>query len=353
MALYRMPMEPDNVMSVPVSGARPGVEAIASHRYRNFVLDSVDYSERVPALFGTHTQQGDAMPRSLAVLLSCGLLLLGSLAFVGGASAATIAATTTCSNNVDNTGGLGLICEVTIVNTITAIGGSATVTVRECHGAAGDPEASCTTETSVLTEPVTEVTQCNDSINGGGGTLRCSVDVTNNFVDMDPAPTAVTVNQCVGSGGGITTGCDPFPATTTGAAITQCNGSANGGTLVELTCTATGTESAGLAVTINQCNNAANGGGSLVICSANIENDQVAAPTPTPTATPTATPTGGPTATPTTGGSTPRVTPPATDTPVPSQADGSGPAAALVGLFLVALSLVVASRQPQRRIGSR
>ncbi len=243
------------------------------------------------------------------------VLTAGSLAAVAPVSAATIAATTTCSNGVDNTGGLGLICEVTVVNTITAIGGTATVTVRECHGAAGDPEAACTTETSVLTELVTAVTQCNDSINDGGGTLRCSVEVTNNFVGIDPAPTGATVNQCVGSGDGFTTGCDPFPATTTGATITQCNGSANGGTLVELTCTATGTESAGLAVTINQCNGSANGGGGLVICSANIDNNLVA-PVPTPTPAPTATPAG--TSTP--AGSTPspaapnaQLTPPSTD----------------------------------------
>ena len=69
------------------------------------------------------------------------------------------------------------------------------------------------------------------------------------------------MNQCVGSGDGITTGCDPFPATTTGATITQCNGSANGGTLVELTCTATGTRSPAAPVRINQCNGSANGGG--------------------------------------------------------------------------------------------
>ena len=172
------------------------------------------------------------MRRFLAILLTGGLLLLGPLALASGASAATIAATTTCSNGVDNTGGLGLICEVTVVNTITASGGSATVTVRECHGAAGDPQAACSTTVTNLTKPVTAVTQCNGSINGGGGTLRCSVQVTNNFVGLSTGATAATVNQCVGSGGGITTGCDPFPATTTGATITQCNGSANGGTLV-------------------------------------------------------------------------------------------------------------------------
>ena len=216
-------------------------------------------------------------------LFAFALLAAGSLITTSPASAATIAATTTCSNGVDNTAGLGLICEVTVVNTITASGGSATVTVRECHGAAGDPEAACTTETSVLTEPVTAVTQCNDAINRGGGTLRCSVEVTNDFIGVSPGATDATVNQCVGSGDGITTGCDPFPATTSGATITQCNGSANGGTLVELTCTASGTMSSTLGVTINQCNGSANGGGALVICSANITNNAVA-PSPSPVA---------------------------------------------------------------------
>ena len=231
--------------------------------------------------------------RPLTVLVggmfALALLAAASVITTAPASAATIAPTTTCSNGVDNTGGLGLICEVTVVNTITPVGGSATVTVRECHGAAGDPEAACTTETSVLTEPVTAVTQCNDAINGGGGTLRCSVEVTNNFVGVSPGATDATVNQCVGSGDGMTAGCDPFPATTTGATITQCNGSANGGTLVELTCTAGGTMSSTQAVTINQCNGSANGGGALVICSANITNNAVAA-SPTPVPAPSALP---------------------------------------------------------------
>lgn len=264
------------------------------------------------------------MRRSLAILLASGLLLLGSLGLAGSASAATIASTTTCSNGVDNTGGLGLICEVTIANTITATGGSATVTVRECHGAAGDPEASCTTETTVLTAPVTAVTQCNDAINGGGGTLRCSVQVTNTFVGLDPETTAATVNQCVGSGDGITTGCDPFPATTSGATITQCNGSANGGTLVGLTCTATGTASSAFGVTINQCNGSANGGGALVICSANIT---------AAAAGPSAGPTTGPTV-------------PPTDAPATTRDRGSGPPLLLfVVLGLALAGILIARRQ--------
>jgi hypothetical protein len=239
--------------------------------------------------------------------MAAGLLILGSLATAGSTSAAIkIASTTTCSNGVGNTGGLGRICQVTITNRITASGSSARVTVRECHGAAGHPEAACTVRISNLHAAVTHVTQCNDSINGGGGTLRCSVKVTNNFVNMATGATGATVNQCVGSGGGITTKCDPFPATTTGATVTQCNGSANGGTLVGLRCTVTGTKPSSHGVRINQCNGSANGGGALVICSASIVNHRVSAsdssgssggsPTgpPTDTIAATATPAGTP-----------------------------------------------------------
>jgi hypothetical protein len=224
------------------------------------------------------------MRRSLSVLLMTLLLLVGSLALATIASAATVGATTSCSNSVDDTPGLGLICQVTITNVITASGGSAHVVVRECHGAAGNPEAACHTTTTDLTTPVTRVTQCNSSINGGGGTLRCSVKITNQLINTGGGSIAATINQCVGSGGGITVGCDPFPATATGAAITQCNGSANGGTLVGLRCTASGSESASHRVTINQCNGAANGGGALVICSASISALALATIPPTATA---------------------------------------------------------------------
>jgi hypothetical protein len=250
---------------------------------------AIDRVGRTVVTPGPAAVTGVSMHRPFTSLFRClvalALLVPATLMTTLPAAAATIAPTTTCSNGVDDTPGLGLICQVTVVNTITATGGSATVTVHECHGAAGAPSAACTDTTTVLTEPVTAVTQCNNSINGGGGTLRCSVVVTNNFVDVSPGSTAATVNQCVGSGGGITTGCNPFPATTTSAAITQCNGSANGGTLVGLTCTATGTMDSAHAVTVNQCNDSANGGGALVICSASIANNAVAV---TPTATPSA-----------------------------------------------------------------
>lgn len=264
-------------------------------------------------------------------LLMAGLLFAPTLV----SAATTIAPTTTCSNGVANTGGLGLICRVTIVNTITPTGGSSKTVVLECHGAAGAPTAKCSTKTWLMNRLVTRVTQCNDSINGGGGTLRCSVTVTNNYVGSKPNTPGVTVNQCVGSGGGITKDCDPFPANTTGAAITQCNGSANGGTLVGLRCTATGTKAASGGVRINQCNGSANGGGALVICSASQVNRVVTTST-------------------TSSGGTTTPALPATSTIDGATSQPAGPnplvPATLALAFLISL-LVVVRRTEGRRTG--
>ncbi len=274
------------------------------------------------------------MRRSIAILLTAVLVVLGSIALAGTVSAAKMAKTTTCSNGVDDTPGLGLICQVTVVNTITPTGGSARVTVRECHGAAGNPKAACTTKTTRLNTLVSWVRQCNASTNGGGGTLRCSVRVTNNFIGLKAGATAATINECVGSGDGIANTCDPFPASTTGATITQCNGSANGGTLVQLKCTASGTKSSVHGVRINQCNGSTNGGGALVICSASIVNNTVAA---SPGGT----------------GSGPGTTLPPTATPAVTDVPGSGPPAIVFfGIFLIAFSVVV-SRRLERSIRSR
>jgi hypothetical protein len=224
------------------------------------------------------------MNRSISYL-SRGLLALALLAPVSViavtpvAAAHSLAATTTCNNGVGNGGGKGIICEVTITNSLTATGGSATVKVHECLGSAGAPLSGvCSTTTRNLSQPVTNINQCNGSVGGGGSTLRCHVVLTNNFYGVTPGSTSATVNQCVGSGaGGIigdgitgnTIKCDPVQSTDN-AAITQCNGSANGGTLVHLNCTASGTMASSLSVVINQCNGSANGGGALVECTTTI-----------------------------------------------------------------------------------
>jgi hypothetical protein len=291
-----------------------------------------------------------AVSRSLSILLAAGLLLVGSLASAGGASAANSAGqTTTCANGEDNTPGLGLICRVTVVNTITGSSGTAKVTILECHGAAGDPNAACSTKVRNLTQLVTSVNQCNDAINGGGGTLRCSVAVTNRFIGRSTGATAATVNECNGSGAsgliGGTIICDPFPATTSGATITQCNGSANGGTLVGLQCSATGTKPSSHGVTINQCNGSANGGGALVICTASIRNVRVAVAA-------TSAPSSG-----SSGGSNAGATPPSTDT---EPATSNAPSGVLPVVFATILSLAfiaamagVAGRRTRRTARNR
>jgi MYXO-CTERM domain-containing protein len=175
------------------------------------------------------------------------------------------------------------------------------------------------------------VDQCNAAINGGGGTLRCSVKVTNNFVGRSPGSAAATVNQCVGSGDGIANECDPFPANTTNATITQCNGSANGGTLVQLKCTARGTKPSSNGVRINQCNGSANGGGALVICSTDLSNHRIAAAAATSSGS--------------SSGSTP--TGPPTDVAVATDPTPAGPTPLLfVGLGLLAIAFV--GRRPSR-----
>ncbi len=146
------------------------------------------------------------MPRSLRVLFAglaaVSMLSAASLFITAPTAAVVISPTVTCNNGLGNG---GAVCETTVVNTITPSGASAVVTVRECVGSAGVPNTSCTTTTQSLTEAVTYVNQCEGSINGGGGTLLCSVAVTNNFIGITPAPTvtAATVNQCNGS---VTTG---------------------------------------------------------------------------------------------------------------------------------------------------
>ena len=283
--------------------------------------------------------------RGLAVFA---LLAPVSMITASPVAAAPLAATGACATGVGNQGGAGIICDVTIVNNITSTGGTATVTVRECLGSSGDPTDGavghpCTTKTTSLTAPVTSVTQCNGSANGGGAALHCSVVITNNFIGVSPGATAVTVNQCVGSG--ATTGCSPFPATATGAAITQCNGSANGGTLVQMTCTANGTKSSTFAVTINQCNGSGNGGGGLAICSASMTN--AAAPAPGTSAAPGTSPAPGTSA-------VPGTSPALGITPPPTSTLGAGPRSDSAPLFplmiLLALSgLGLATVATQRR----
>jgi hypothetical protein len=287
--------------------------------------DTKPANDRLITSGGTRDPAGVSMRRPFFSLFRClmafALLVPVSMISAGSVAASvaaaptahtqvvtshTIATTTTCGDSLGAaTGGRGLICDTTIANTVTTTGGSAVVTVHECYGSAGSPIDGtgpggfvCNDTTTSLTSPVTTVDQCNYSITGAGNVIRCSVVVTTNFTGVSPGATPTSLWQCDGSGAsgvvGVNIHCNPFPATTSGAAITQCNGSANGGTLVTpegLTCVATGTMSSALPVTINQCNNSANGGGEVVNCSATVTNN-VVTPRSSSTAPPTSTASG-------------------------------------------------------------
>jgi hypothetical protein len=237
-----------------------------------------------------------------------------------------------CSGD-DNTGGLDIKCSVVVTNTLNVTDGSgtSTVVVEECHGAA-NAEPTCTTVTTEEGPIVTSVTQCNGSGNGGGGTVECSVSITNNIVG-DSTTTPATVNQCIesGQGGGdLPLLCSPVQETS-GATVTQCNGSVNGGGAPgRVLCTVTAasptstssTTTSELPVSINQCNGSANGGGSFAICTASITNNVTPAAV-VPSTPPSTTPSTPPSATPSTPPSTPSGTP-STPSTTPGGGGGEG-----------------------------
>lgn len=222
------------------------------------------------------------------------LALLSAMFFVDAATAHATHTPSQC-NNVHNIAGQAIKCSYTVTNNADGAVTSSTIVATVCHGAANDPPTMvCDPVTTTPSDHlITAVSQCNDSGNGGGGTMECTVDVINNITGT-VTPTAATVNQCNGSGGGggiePTLLCDPFPATTSGATVTQCNGSANeGGGTQRVRCSvdSDSTTTAGFAVTVNQCNGSENLGGSTVTCRAGLE-DNITPPQPSPSPSPTA-----------------------------------------------------------------
>ena len=228
-----------------------------------------------------------------------------------------------CNYADDATLGAEIECSVVVTNNYDAAtdSGTSTVTVEECHGAAGT-QLACTTSTTRGGPIVTAVNQCNNSVNAPGSNVICSVAVTN-VITGEFTTTPATVNQCIGSGAGggaLPLACSPTQSTTS-ATVTQCNRSLNGGggtgrvqcTVAPSTTMVASSTMSALNVTVNQCNDSANGGGSVGICSASLQNSRAVVVTPTPTATASATPTPGPTTpTPTGTPSTPTIP---TDTP--------------------------------------
>jgi len=294
----------------------------------------------------------------IAALLTMCLLVIGSLAQTSvQVSAAPLSAPVNQCNNdaASNVGGQGMSCTVTVVNNLTSSGAAAspsTITTTRCVGAAGPIGAgagTCATTTTSSATPVTQITQCDGSSNGGGGVLICTATITNNYAGtLSQAPTPAKIYQCVGSvitGTGAPGTCTPVNTagvtSVTAATVGQCNGSGNGGTSVGFVCTVTSssTDTSALPVNIDQCNGSANGGGALVRCQATVNSvvAAAAAPTASPAASPTASPTPvvAPTATPA----------PVTGLPSTSTLDSSGPAA-LLGLILAFLgALLIRSRR--------
>jgi hypothetical protein len=221
--------------------------------------------------------------RKLATLIGAvAIATFVAIAPLGAAESASAATPFAQCNGVDNTPGLGITCNVTITNTFdaaTGVGSSVTV-LTECHGAANTAPSSCVTSTRSGNTVISSVSQCNGSINGGGGTVICNVRVTNNITGASTVSGA-TVNECVGSGGGggtePTLACNPG-GSSSGAVVTQCNGSANGGGgSMRVRCSVLGsTTASALRVTVDQCNGSANGGGSTVTCTAAVTNNVTA-----------------------------------------------------------------------------
>jgi hypothetical protein len=258
--------------------------------------------------------------RPVAVIVGV-LLAVISLAgiFASAPANAAVVSLAQCNDKDAGTTGASTVmnCDIVVENTINGGLRSSVVTItRVC--ANDDCTGSDPTITS-YPDVVTSINQCNNSGNDAAHPVNCSVTIRN-FISADTPGAAplgtVTSNQCVGSGEIL---CTPTPANTTGATVTQCNGSGGGGGGAVACTVPGGTVSAAIPIQVYQCNGTANKGGSVVTCSANIQTTITAAavipttapptvtptttaPTTTPTAAPTSTPTGAPTAVASSGG---------------------------------------------------
>src|ERR1700723_780245 len=134
------------------------------------------------------------------------------------------------------TAGFQVTCTVSVENYTSATGAtSSTVTTSACLGAAGVVYPACplnlgpVTSTTMSTQLVTSVNQCNGIVTGGGSNVYCNVTITNHVPAGTPE-SGVTTDQCIGSvtGAGGTVACNPS-SSTTNATVTQCNGSGTGG----------------------------------------------------------------------------------------------------------------------------
>lgn len=229
--------------------------------------------------------------RHSSVALVFMVALISILFVVSPRTASAQTSLSQCNGASFDGAGLAIECHYTVTNTLNGSVTGSTVTLQECHGEANKPATLvCTSSTTASTDLVTLISQCNNTGNGGGGTMVCTVDVVNNITGT-VTPASATVNQCNGSGGGGGADpllCSPYPANTTTATVTQCNGSANGGggtARVKCTVDSDSTTTALVPVRVAQCNDSENLGGSTVTCRVGL-TDNIIAPEASPTPVP-------------------------------------------------------------------
>jgi len=227
-----------------------------------------------------------------AILLTAGMSAIVLVSNTSPASASTVSFSQCNGHAADPLGAaITETCSIDVVNTIDSTGNtSSVVTSRVCT------LGGCTGDITSPSNVINAVHQCNFSNIEGGSTTICSVNIVNNISASAPgAPTAVTVNQCIGSGTGGGTNMTACNARSEGSpSVTQCNRSGTGGGGM-MTCTASGTTSAAFPVFVDQCNDSETGGGSFVTCTTTITTNVF------DTDTGTSVPVGGPPAGPPTG----------------------------------------------------
>ncbi|CAN5303861.1 hypothetical protein BH11ACT4_BH11ACT4_10730 [soil metagenome] len=227
---------------------------------------------------------GSLLPRIAAIAGALFLAIFLALTMgIGGASAADLQC-----GGVDNIGGQGIDCHVTVVNNLDLNDPTntfSTVTLTTCTDFAGPVLAGAcngvkTNTTTTSTTLLTAIDQCNGSANGGGGVVYCTVDVYNQITGTSTPPVAATVHECIGSATGAPSafGCDSFidpavappaavntnPATAT---VVQCDGSADiDGSVTDCSVSTDSTVAAILPIKVNQCNGSGNGDGGVVVC---------------------------------------------------------------------------------------
>ena len=164
------------------------------------------------------------------------------------------------------------------INLDTGITTSTVVATKCDGAAGTTPNAACTITTTNSQQLVSSVTQCNAAGNGSGGNLFCIVSITNIVVGAPTSlgVTVDQCVGSSGDGGGATPlACDPVQSTTN-ATVTQCNNSVRGGGADgRVACAVTGATTA-IGVLIDQCNGSVNGGGSTAHCSASFTNSVTA-----------------------------------------------------------------------------